>query len=198
MEENAGYSNIDGRSGLRDRTSCVFSHFSQTRVTNKTFSDEEIQAAGGIHAIERVVEEESYWFVRLRQLRGELGEYGLTYHDSAIAALPSPSESDWRTGRRNPAFGKSELERIVFRSVYRAVERMLKGWKWVEGPTANAYALKELRVSAKRLSGLTNALHSIRQVHDVARITVIKHWYDATWSEPYLPTRSEARRARTP
>jgi hypothetical protein len=68
---------------------------------------------------------------------------------------------------------------------------MLKGWKWVEGPTVNAYALKELRVSAKRLSGLTNALHSIRQVHDVARITVIKHWYDATWSEPYLPTEED-------
>jgi hypothetical protein len=160
----------------------------QSGPHHQTFSDEDIQASGGIHALERVVEQESYWFVRLGQIRGELGEYGLTFHNSAIAALPTPSESDWRTGRRNPAFGKSELERVVFRSIYRAVERMLEGWKWVEDTTVNAYALKELRVSAQRLRGLTNALHSIRQVHDVARITVIKHWYDPTWSEPHLPT----------
>jgi hypothetical protein len=96
-------------------------------------------AARDIHALERVVEQESYWFVRLGQIRGELEEYGLTFHNSAIAALPMPSESDWRTGRRNPAFGKSELERVVFRSIYRAVERMLEGWKWVEDTTVNAY-----------------------------------------------------------
>lgn len=155
---------------------------------DRVFSDEDIQAAGGIHAIERVVWEESYWFVRLGRLIGEYGDCGLTVNDSAIAALPVPSESDWQIGRRNPAFGGSDLERAVFRSVYRAIKKMLDGWSWAEDTIVNAYALKELGVSKERLKALTNGLNSLRQVHDVAQITLTKHWYDPKWPYADSPT----------
>ena len=38
---------------------------------HRIYSDESIQAAGGIHAIEQSLEQESYWFVRLGQIQGK-------------------------------------------------------------------------------------------------------------------------------
>src|ERR1700758_4203242 len=72
-------------------------------ANHRIYCEDDIHAFGGVHAIERAFEQESYWFVRLGEVRGELGAYGLTFQDSAFAALPMPPESEWRTGRRNPA-----------------------------------------------------------------------------------------------
>lgn len=56
----------------------------------KSYDDEAIQASGGIHAIEPVLEQESYWFVRVGQIRGESGLTGVTFHDSQIGMPPTP------------------------------------------------------------------------------------------------------------
>jgi hypothetical protein len=153
----------------------------------RVYNDEDIQVSGGIHGIERVLEQESYWFARLGKISGELGPHGVTFHDSDIAQLPKPSESAWQTGRRNPAFAGPEVVRQVFKSTFQAVERMLDSWKREQDGTVDAYALKELKISSRSLVSLTNALHSLRQVHDMVGITVIKYWYGSSWSEPHLP-----------
>jgi len=114
----------------------------------RVYTDEDIQVSGGIHGIERILEEESYWFAQLGKILGELGPHGVTFHDSEIAKLPKLPESAWATGRRHPAFGGLELERQVFRSTFQAVERMLDSWKREQDGTVDAYALKELLLNA--------------------------------------------------
>ena|ERR1700694_1268709 len=53
----------------------------------RVYNDEDIQVSGGIHGIERVLEQESYWFARLGRISGELGAHGVTFHDTDIAQL---------------------------------------------------------------------------------------------------------------
>jgi hypothetical protein len=154
---------------------------------HRIYSDESIQAAGGIHAIEQSLEQESYWFVRLGQIQGKASPWGITMRDSDIAQLPTPRESVWRLGRRNPAFRASELERHIFRATFQRIEQMLDGWKQEKDGVVDAYALKALRMHPERLSGLTLSLSTVQKVHEVADIEVIKYWYDASWPEPHLP-----------
>ena len=151
------------------------------------YSDEDIQAAGGIHAIEQSLRRESYWFVPLGQIPGELGPMGVTVRVSDIALLTTPPEVVWRTGRRNPACGESELERQVFRATFQRIESMLESWKRLEDGVVLAFALKALRISTERLGTLTRALRILPRVHEIAEISVIEHWYDPDWPEPHLP-----------
>lgn len=51
----------------------------------------------------------------------------------------------------------------------------------------DAYALKELKISSECLMSLTNGLHNLRQVHEIARVTVMKYWYDAGEAQPPEP-----------
>ena len=70
----------------------------------RIYSDEDVHALGGIYGIERALENESYWYVRLGQIQGEeRPRGGLTYNDSALAELSEPPEGAWKNGRRNPA-----------------------------------------------------------------------------------------------
>jgi hypothetical protein len=154
----------------------------------RLYTDEDIQVSGGIHGIERVLEEESYWFARLGKIWGELGPHGVTFHDSEIAKLPAPLSSAWQIGRSNPAFAGPELGRQVFRSTFQGVERMLDSWKREQNGTVEAYTLKELKIGSDSLVSLTNALHSLQKVHDIVEITVMKYWYDPLWSETHLPS----------
>jgi hypothetical protein len=147
----------------------------------RIISDEVIQASGGIHAIERSLEKESYWFVRLGNIREESTPYGGRLNDSDFASLSIPPEDVWCTGRRNPAYGKSELERYVFKAVFRAVERMLDGWKREQDGVVDAYALKELKISSERLGSVTDSLRTLPRVHEIAEITVFKYWYEQPW-----------------
>ena len=101
---------------------------------------------------------------------------------------PLPAETIWKTGRRNPAFAGSELERRAFRAMYRAIERMLDAWKIEENQTVDAYALKELKINPDVLRSVTNGLQTIRRVHEIVEITVIKYWYDLSWQGPHLPS----------
>jgi hypothetical protein len=51
----------------------------------------------------------------------------------------------------------------------------------------DAYALKELKITSECLMSLTNGLHNLRQVHEIARVTVMKYWYDAGEPQPPEP-----------
>jgi hypothetical protein len=107
--------------------------------------------------------------------------------DADIAPLPTPPESMWRVGRRNPAFRASELGRHVFLATFQRIEKMLDGWKQEDHGVVDAYALKALRMNSERLNALTRSLSTLHKVHEVAEIEVIKYWYDVSWPGPHLP-----------
>jgi len=150
--------------------------------------DDYLQAMGGIHALERLLESQSYWFVQLGQISGRQDRYRVTFQDSDFAKLPEPPEGAWQIGRLNPAFGKSEIEKRAFREVFQAVQRMLDTWKTHEGTTVDAYALKELKVSPQRLVSLTTGLCALKRVHDVLEVTALKFWYDSEWLSRPVPS----------
>jgi hypothetical protein len=64
-----------------------------------------------------------------------------------------------------------ELERYVFEAIFKAIERMLAGWKCERDGLVEAYALKEVRISSDRLLMLTRSLSSHQKVHEITRIT---------------------------
>jgi len=150
--------------------------------------DDELQAMGGVHALERVLERQSYWFVHVGQIGVKQHQYGVTFQDSELAKLPEPPEDAWQTGRLNPAFGKSEIEKRAFREVFQAIQRMLDTWKSNEGITVEAYALKELKISAQRLMSLTTGLRALKRVHDVLEVTIVKFWYESVWRSKPMPS----------
>jgi len=145
------------------------------------YSEEDLQAVGGIHALERTLELENYWFVHLGQVPGTSGPLGITYKDSDIAQLPEPPEHTWKIGRCNPAFGRPEQDRYVFRAGFNAVEQMLSLWKQEDQGVVDAYALKELKLSPQRLAALTYALNTLQKAQDVVEISVMKYLYDPSW-----------------
>ena len=167
---------------------CYLAFSPNWAAAHRIYTDEDIYASGGIHAIEQILEMETYWFVRLGTIRGDVESHALTFQESDIAELPLPAETIWKTGRRNPAFAGSELERRAFRAMYRAIERMLDAWKIEENQTVDAYALKELKINPDVLRSVTNGLQTIRRVHEIVEITVIKYWYDLSWPGPHLPS----------
>ncbi len=154
----------------------------------RIYEAEDVQAMGGVHALEVFLERQSYWFVQLGEVRGELGSYGVSFPDSEFARLQEPPEHKWRVGRRNPAFRGSELERRVFEAAFEAVEHTLDSWKKLDQDGAvEAYALKELKINRNRLLALISALRIVPKVYEIAEIVMIKFWYDPTWPEPHLP-----------
>jgi hypothetical protein len=154
----------------------------------RIYEDEDLQAVGGVHALEMLLERQSYWFVQLGEVRGELGPYGVSFPDSEFARLPEPVENKWRVGRLNPAFRGSELERQVFEAAFEAVEHTLDSWKKRDQDGAvEAYALKELKINRDRLLALISALRIVPKVCEIAEIVMIKFWYDPSWPEAHLP-----------
>jgi hypothetical protein len=153
----------------------------------RIYTNEDIQALGGIHTIEQHLEKESYWYVRLGQIQGEAGKDGVTFLLSEFGKLPEPPESAWKTGRCNPAFRSSDVERHLFRAAFCAIGHMLDAWKRSKDGEAEAYALKELKISPQRLLRATKGLQTLQSIYEIAEITVIKFWYDPAWPEPQLP-----------
>jgi hypothetical protein len=154
----------------------------------RIYEDEDLQAVGGVHALEMLLERQSYWFVQLGEVRGEPGSYGVTFPRSEFARLPEPPEHKWRVGRRNPAFHGSELERSIFAAAFEAIEHTLDSWKKRDQDGAvEAYALKELKINCDRLLTLISALLIVPKVYEMAEIDMIKFWYDPSWPEPHLP-----------
>jgi hypothetical protein len=149
--------------------------------------DDELQALGGVHALERHLENQSYWFARMGRISLSLNPYGTTFQDSDLAKLPEPPEDAWQTGRLNPSFGRSEIEKRVFKEVFRAIQRLLHLWTTGDGIAVEAYALKELKISAARLVSLTTGLCALKHVHDLVEVTVVKFWYDSLWLSKPVP-----------
>src|SRR3954447_4200675 len=131
--------------------------------------------------LERHLENQSYWFARMGQISLNLNPYGATFQDSDLAKLPEPPEDAWQTGRLNPSFGRSEIEKWVFKEVFQAIQCLLDLWRTDDGITVEAYALKELKISAARLVSLTTGLCALKQVHELVEVTVVKFWYDSVW-----------------
>ena len=129
----------------------------------RIFIEEDMQVLGGIHAIERLLEAESYWFVRLGEIRGESTARGFTMSCHDIARLPTPPDSAWQLGRRNPAFRASELERYIFRATFKSVARMLHGWKQQRDGMVEAYALKALKIGSQRLATVSRGLQTLQR-----------------------------------
>jgi hypothetical protein len=151
------------------------------------YVDDDLQAMGGVHVLERHLESNSYWFVHLGQIGARQDHGGVTFADSDLGQLPDPPESAWQTGRLNPAFGKSEIEKRAFKEIFQAIQRMLDTWKTNEGTAVDAYALKELKISPRRLVSLTTGLCALKRVHDVLEVTAVKFWYDSGWPSKPVP-----------
>lgn len=144
-------------------------------------SDDDLQGLGGVHALERHLENQSYWFARMGLISLNLSPGGATFQDSDLAKLPEPPADVWQTGRLNPSFGRSEVEKRAFKEAFQAIQRLLNLWRTDDGITVEAYALKELKISAARLLSLTTGLCALKHVHDLVEVTVVKFWYDSLW-----------------
>src|SRR5947208_13624343 len=59
--------------------------------------DDDLQAVGGVHALERRLENESYWFARMGQISLKLNSDDVTFQDSEIANVPEPPDGAWQT-----------------------------------------------------------------------------------------------------
>jgi hypothetical protein len=127
--------------------------------------DDDLQAVGGVHALERRLENESYWFAPMGQISLQLNSDGVTFQDSELAKLREPLGGAWQTGRLNPAYRQSEVEKRAFQEVFQAIQRMLDSWRTIDGTTVESFALKELKLSAPRLLSLTTGLCALKKVH---------------------------------
>src|SRR5262249_10500194 len=121
---------------------------------HRVYTDEDIQAARGIHSIERALETESYWFVRLGKIVGAAGPRGVTFLDNDLAQLNVPPRNTWQIGRRNPGFRRPEPDRRIFNAIFGAFESLLESWKPERDGMVDPYAGKELGVSTKGLLSL--------------------------------------------
>jgi hypothetical protein len=139
------------------------------------YTEENLEACGGVHALERTLETETYWFVHLGEIAVTQGSSAVFFKNSDLAMLPEPPEHTWKIGRRNPAFGRAELDRYVFRAGFEAVEQMISLWKQDDEVVVDAYALKELKLSRQRLGALTNALNTLQKTQEVVEISVMKY-----------------------
>jgi hypothetical protein len=149
--------------------------------------DDDLQAVGGVHALERRLENESYWFARMGQISLQLNSDGVTFQDSELAKLPEPLEGAWQTGRLNPAYRQSEVEKRAFQEVFQAIQRMLDSWRTTDGTTVESFALKELKISAPWLVSLTTGLCALKKVHELVEVTAVKFWYDSQWLSKPVP-----------
>jgi hypothetical protein len=71
--------------------------------------------------------------------------------------------------------------------VFQKIQRLLDLWRTDDGITVEAYALKELKISAARLVSLTTGLCALKHVHDLVGVTVVKFWYDSLWLSKRVP-----------
>jgi hypothetical protein len=151
---------------------------------HRMFNEEDIWAAGGVHAIEAELERETDRFVRVGVVEAENTVTGMIVKHEAIAALPIPSEHDWRTGRLSPAYGRNELERAIFNSEVRAAQSLLARWQQKDDGLAIAFVPKKVRGGC--LASLAASLCAVGEAFDTLRITVIKYWYDPKWKDTML------------
>ena len=160
---------------------------------HRFYSEEDFQRPGGILAVEEVIEAETYWFVRLGTITGEQsspegllsGPFISSIHD--IARRPEHPANDYRAGRRNPAFGRSELELQIFDSIFHTVKTCLDGWRSeMDECNWQGYVVKELMITSDRISELASTLAGNGTVTEPIQLTAMKYWFDPQWTDPLL------------
>jgi hypothetical protein len=158
---------------------------------HRFYGEEDIRRAGSVQSLETEVASETYWFARLgtisahRESVGGSGRFVFSDHD--IASLPEPPPNDYRVGRRNPAFGHSELELQIFESIFRAVTTSLCEWKSNADDGSVGYAIKEVKMDSNHIGKLATALTARGVTTDAVQMTVLKYESDPKW-----PSRSLA------
>lgn len=153
----------------------------------RIYEEEDVLVYGGVHALERALERMNYWYGYLGRVWGDPSPHGVSYEMSEFARLPNPNQVNLRIGRRNPAFGRSDMEQRIFQEAFEVVNRMLNSWNQEDEGVVDAYTVKHLRISRKQLQRVASALHVVSRVHEIVEVSVIKYWYDATWAGPQFP-----------
>jgi hypothetical protein len=149
---------------------------------HRFYGEEDIRRAGSVQSLETEVASETYWFARLgtisahRKSVGGSGHFVFSDHD--IAGLPDPPPNEYRAGRRNPAFGHSELELQIFESIFRAATTSLCEWKSDPDDGSVGYAIKEVKVDSDHIARLASALTATGATTDVVRMAVLKYELD--------------------
>ena len=152
-----------------------FAHCPTHGPEHRIYAETDLHSVGSIRAVESVIESETYWFMRLGLINPN--EH-LTFSLSDLARLPRPLRHNLKMGRRNPAFGRSQLERWIFESIFHSFAAHLQNWKHVEEEIPVAYAIKKLRLNAQDLQRLAAGLTATCQVYDAAEVLIIKYWTD--------------------
>jgi hypothetical protein len=79
------------------------------------------------------------------------------------------------------------LEQHIFQKAFGVVDRMLHSWNQEEDGVVDAYTLKQLKISGQQLARAASALQALPRVHEIVEISIIKYWYDSSWSGPQYP-----------
>lgn len=152
---------------------------------HRFYGEEDVQRLGSVLSIEKEIEAETYWFVRLGTLIARRNSYegrlshSFTFSEGDIARLPYPPVKDYRVGRGNPAFGRSELELQIFESIFHAVKTRLDNWKSKgDDGLDEGYAVKKLKITSDRISELATTLAATGTAIETIEITVLQYLYD--------------------
>jgi hypothetical protein len=132
----------------------------------------------GICGIEIELRRDSYWFARLGLIEAKQNTSGWCFTDDDIAALVEPALGAWRLGRRNPSLVCDALGREVFESLFQGLSEFLKGWDYEEEGTINAYVIKQIDITPRRIASIASTLASIGRAYEVVGMTLLKYWRD--------------------
>jgi hypothetical protein len=177
----------DAKDDLLNQEAQLIVYFAQCPThgpEHRFYGEEDIRRAGSVQFLESEIEAETYWFVRLGTISAHrdsvegsaLGPFTLS--DQDIAGLPDPRPNDCRAGRRNPAFGHSELELQIFESIFRAAATSLCEWKSNADDGSVGYAIKEVKMDSDHIGKLASALTATGTTTDVVQMAVLKYELD--------------------
>jgi hypothetical protein len=175
----------DAKEGFLNQEAQLIVYFAQCPThgpEHRFYGAEDFRRAGSVQSLESEIEAETYWFARLGTISahpesvGGSGRFVFSDHD--IAGLPDPRPSDCRAGRRNPAFGLSELELQIFESIFRAAATSLCEWKSNADDGSVGYAIKEVKVDSDHIGKLASALTANGTTTDVVQMAVLKYELD--------------------
>jgi hypothetical protein len=94
----------------------------------RTCDEDELQAISRVHAFERLLARQSYWFVHLGQIGVKHHDCGFTFRDSDLAQLPAPPEKAWETvGVASVLRQELAIEPMTFRTQ----RKDSRGTSWV-------------------------------------------------------------------
>jgi hypothetical protein len=164
-----------------------FAHNPKQGPGYRIYSEDDILGAGGIHALELELRQESYWFVRIGSIDGVERPSGVGFDGKTLSDLIGEEGNchilRQNIGCRHPAFEGDDLELFIFDSIFCSLETYLDSWKRRHGDFVKLYGIKELGITRGRLWSLAASLRSMGRVHDLVSLTVLKYEFRA----PLIP-----------